>query len=135
MASMEMAANGYVPPLGESGCLGIPSFGGRGRRWLSFAVAGAVSVRSAPALRGERRFRLPLIVMPAGAREEYGMRYREDATPERTAARVKTAMDLLAEGKVEGMVIYCLGKEPGSEDLDEVAAVYRGFCEAHPPAQ
>jgi len=72
-----------------------------------------------------KRPRLPLIVMPAGSRGEYKNRFKEDATPENIAARLKQATDLAREGKVEGVVIYCLDKTENSPDLPAAAAVFK----------
>jgi hypothetical protein len=63
--------------------------------------------------------------MPAGQRSEYQHRHGEEATPERIAGRVREALDLAREGKVEGVVTYCLDKAEGSPDFEAVRAVYR----------
>lgn len=93
-------------------------------------VVGAFNVMHRPAVEGRRRFRLPLIVMPAGDRSEYAHRHREEATPERIARRVREALEMARAGQVEGVVLYCLNKAEGNPDFEAVKAVYR-----EPPAQ
>ena len=129
-----------VSNFGLAATFGKPEFAGLevtnpgfadARGWAT-EVAGAFSVRFAPALGGERRFRLPLIVMPSGSRSEHQDRYGEEGTAERITAKVRMSVELLREGRLEGVVTYCLDKEPGSEDLKALAAVYRDYWEAHP---
>ena len=55
----------------------------------------------------------------------------KEATPERIANKVRMALDFVAEGKVQGVVTYCLNKAEGSEDFDAVAAAFKEFREAH----
>ena len=43
------------------------------------------------------------------------------------ADKVSMVLELVAEGKVEGVVTYCLDKAEGSEDLDAVGQVYHIF--------
>jgi hypothetical protein len=94
-------------------------------------VEGDFTVEVSPGYAGEGKFHLPLIVMTAGSRGEYKHRWNEEATPERIAAKVRMALDLLAEGKIEGMVTYCLNKAERSEDFEAVAAAFEQFRAAH----
>lgn len=79
------------------------------------------------------RHRLPLIIMPAGSRGEYAHRYKDAPTPENMAARVKMSADLVAEGKAQGVVIYCLDKTPGNPDLAAMGRVFADFWAQHKP--
>lgn len=81
------------------------------------------------------RFKLPLLIMPAGARGEYAHRYKDEPTPANMMARVQYSLDLVAEGKAEGVVIYCLDKTPGNPDLAACAQVFGKYWEQHPPAK
>lgn len=97
-------------------------------------IKGPFRTAFSPPVPGTRRFRLPLIVMTAGSRGEYRQRHGRQATPERIAAQVCMALDLLAAGEIEGVVTYCLDKNSGSEDLQTVAAAYRRYRAEHPTA-
>jgi hypothetical protein len=96
---------------------------GRPEGWQK-DVLGAFELTPRPAVEGQRRFHLPLIVMPAGDRGEYTGRHQEEATPERIARRVREALDLARAGKVEGVVLYCLNKAGGNPDFEAVKAIY-----------
>ncbi len=93
-------------------------------------IAGAFAVQFKPAYEGEGKFHLPLIVMPSGSRSEYQDRWGEEGTAELIAAKVRMILELVAEGKVQGCVTYCLNKQAGSEDFDAVAAVIKEFWAA-----
>lgn len=71
--------------------------------------------------------------MPAGSRGEYAHRYKDAPTPENMAARVKMSADLVAEGKAQGVVIYCLDKTPGNPDLAAMGRVFADFWAQHKP--
>lgn len=90
-------------------------------------LRGPFTVKFAPRYVGKGESRRPLIVMTSGARGEYKHRWKEEATPERIAAKVRMALALAAQGKVEGVVTYCLNKRPGSEDFDAVRAAFKEF--------
>lgn len=72
-------------------------------------------------------FHIPLIVMPCGDRSEYKQRYKDEPTPEHIAARTREALELMKAGKVEGVVMYCLDKKPGSADLEAIGKLYQEF--------
>jgi len=99
---------------------------GKADAWKVDAM-GAFEVRCNPTVEGGGKFRLPLIVMPSGSRGEYKDRYGDEGTAERIAAFVRMTLEMVAEGKVEGVVMYCLDKGPGSEDLEAVGAAYKQF--------
>jgi hypothetical protein len=85
---------------------------------------GAFSVQRDAAYAGQGRFHLPLIAMIAGQRAQFRLRHPEAATAPSIARRVAEAVDLLKEGRLEGVVTYCLDKSPGSPDLDAVRDVF-----------
>jgi len=87
-------------------------------------VAGDFSVKFVPARSAAGRYRLPLIVMPAGEAAEYKMRYNEEGTPENISSRVRMLADLAREGRIEGIVTYCLDKRPGSASFEAVRKVF-----------
>ena len=62
----------------------------------------------------EDRYHLPLIVMPASEASEYKLRYHEEGTPQRISDRVRMATKLAHEGRIEGVVTYCLDKREGT---------------------
>jgi hypothetical protein len=81
-------------------------------------------VRFASARAGAQRFRLPLIVMPAGDAGEYRLRYHEEGTPQQIADRIRMATDLAQEGCIKGVVIYCLDKREGSASFEAARKVF-----------
>ena len=93
-------------------------------------IVGDFSVEFAARQTGEDKFNLPLIVMPSGSRSEYENRWGHEATANLMSAKVRMILELVAEGKVEGIVMYCLNKQEGSEDFEAVAAAYEEFWDA-----
>jgi len=98
-------------------------------------VVGAFTVEAVPAAEGQQQFSLPLIVMPSGSRGAYAKRNNEEAAAERIAAKVKWILEMVSEGEIEGMVTYCLDKEPGNPDFDEVKQVIHDFQDAAAPGR
>lgn len=90
-------------------------------------IVGRFDFEFSPICTGEDKFSLPLIVMPSGSRGEYQHRWGEEATAELISTKVRMILELVAEGKVQGCVTYCLNKQAGSEDFDAVAAVIKEF--------
>jgi len=90
-------------------------------------VQGSFSASVTPELRGSRAYSLPLIVMPAGQRGEYRNRWGVEPTAEMLAAKMRMILDLAAEGRIEGVVTYCLDKNDGSEDFEALSKVYLEF--------
>ncbi|MDD4873318.1 MAG: hypothetical protein PHR77_22405 [Kiritimatiellae bacterium] len=96
---------------------------GHGTAW-SQDIAGPFAVQFRDERVGTKRFRLPLIVMPAGQAGEYKMRYHEEGTPENIAGRIKMVMDLVQNRQVQGIVTYCLDKNDGSASFEAVRKVF-----------
>ena len=80
-----------------------------------------------PASNGGGRFHLPMILMPAGEPEQFEKRHPEPATPRNIAARVEMCLGLVRDGRVEGVVTYCLPKTPAHPVYE---AVRREFVRA-----
>ncbi|MCE5239087.1 hypothetical protein LLH23_11395 [bacterium] len=99
---------------------------GRERSWQT-RTAGKFAVHHGPKQLGQNRYKLPLIVMPAGSRGEYKHRYNEDATPENITARTRQALEMVGDGRVIGAVIYCLDKTKASPDLPAVRKLFDEF--------
>jgi hypothetical protein len=66
----------------------------------------------------ERRFHVPFIVMTAGDASEFRLRHGDPASPERMAEWLKFCLQAWREGKVDGVVTYCLDKQPRSRIFD-----------------
>lgn len=64
------------------------------------------------------RFRLPMILMPAGEQVQHEKRYPEAGSPRNIAARTRMAVEAAQGGRVEGVVMYCV-------PLDTRDGVYR----------
>jgi hypothetical protein len=65
-----------------------------------------------------RGFHVPFIVMTAGDASEFKLRHGEPASPERIAEWLKFSLQAWREGKCDGVVTYCLDKQPGSRVFD-----------------
>jgi hypothetical protein len=66
----------------------------------------------------ERRFHVPFIVMTAGDASEFRMRHGDPASPERIAEWLRFCLQAWREGKCDGVVTYCLDKQPRSRVFD-----------------
>jgi hypothetical protein len=87
-------------------------------------VAGVFSVKFMPERAGAGRYRLPMIVMPAATTTEYKARYKEEGTPEHIAGRVRMLAELARDGRIEGIVTYCLDKSARSATFEAVRKIY-----------
>jgi hypothetical protein len=65
-----------------------------------------------------RRFHVPFIVMTAGDAGEFKLRHGDPASPERVAEWLKFCLEAWREGKCDGVVTYCLDKQPHSQVFD-----------------
>jgi len=61
-----------------------------------------------------RRWHLPFIVMTAGQDVEFRLRHGDPASPERMNAWLRMCLECWRDGKVDGVVTYCLDKQAGS---------------------
>jgi uncharacterized protein YfiM (DUF2279 family) len=66
----------------------------------------------------ERRFHVPFIVMTAGDAPEFRLRHGDPASPERIAEWLRFCLESWREGKCDGVVTYCLDKQPRSRTFD-----------------
>jgi hypothetical protein len=66
----------------------------------------------------ERRFHVPFIVMTAGDVGEFRLRHGDPVSPERIAEWLKFCLQAWREGKCDGVVTYCLDKQPRSRIFD-----------------
>ena len=64
------------------------------------------------------RFHIPFIVMTAGQAGEFKLRHGDPASPERMAEWLGFCLQAWREGKCDGVVTYCLEKQPGSRVFD-----------------
>jgi hypothetical protein len=70
--------------------------------------------------------RLPMILMPAGEGDQFEKRYPEAGTPRNVAAKVAMCLGLLRDARVEGVVTYCLPKDPKDRPMfDAIGNEYR----------
>ncbi len=90
-------------------------------------VTRSFEARVSPEVRGSGAFSLPLIVMPSGDRGEYRNRWGVEPTAEILAEKIQMILEMAGEGRIEGMVTYCLHKREGSEDFDTLRNVYHRF--------
>jgi hypothetical protein len=90
---------------------------------------GAFTVDLQPSSRKHGRFNLPMILMPNGEAEQHVKRYPEPPTPENIAARVGMSLDLVRDGRVEGVVTYCLPKTVDDPTYNAVKREFRSAAD------
>jgi hypothetical protein len=73
-------------------------------------ATGSFEVELMRASDGKGEYKLPMILMPAGESEQHEKRYPEPGTPRNIANKLEMSFNLVREGKVEGVVTYCLPK-------------------------
>jgi hypothetical protein len=66
----------------------------------------------------ERRFHVPFIVMTAGDASEFRLRHGDPASADRIAEWLTFCLQAWREGKCDGVVTYCLDKQPRSRVFD-----------------
>jgi hypothetical protein len=122
---------GYFPLVADFGDLAVrglrltqPDLGSE-KGWRPI-VRGAFTIERWSSASQAQWRPLPLIVMPAGQEGEFAGRTGLPPTPENIAAGVATAMSALRDGKVEGVVTYCLDKSPTSKTFSAVKEALQG---------
>jgi hypothetical protein len=78
----------------------------------------------------ERRFHVPFIVMTAGDVGEFRLRHGDPASPERIAEWLKVCLQAWREGKCDGVVTYCLDKQPRSRIFDLARDLFGQYGQA-----
>lgn len=73
---------------------------------------------------GLGKVKIPLIVMAAGDAAQFQKRFLMDGSPENISGGVRFAADLAREGRIEGVVTYCLDKSEGSRSFSAVKEVF-----------
>jgi len=76
---------------------------------------------------GDRRFHIPFIVMTAGHAGEFRLRHGDPATPERIAEWLRMSLQAWRDGKCDGVVTYCLDKQPQSPTFGLAQRLFREF--------
>jgi hypothetical protein len=76
---------------------------------------------------GERRFHVPFISMTAGDTQEFRLRHGEPATPERIAEQLGASLQAWRQGKCDGVVTYCLDKQPRSATFALAQKLFQQF--------
>ena len=70
------------------------------------------------------RFQVPFIAMTAGDPSEFRMRHGDPASPERITEWLRFCLEAWREGKCDGVVTYCLDKQPRSRTFDLVRDLF-----------
>jgi hypothetical protein len=99
-------------------------------RLFTRRATGAFTVNLQHASQGHGRFKIPMILMPAGEPEEHEKRYPEPGTPRNIARKIEICLNLLAAGRVEGVVTYCLPKMPGDPTFQAARQEFQRGAEA-----
>ena len=76
---------------------------------------------------GQRRFHIPFVSMTAGHAAEFALRHGDPATPERMAEQLRLSLQAWQAGKCDGVVTYCLDKEPASRTFVLARELFREF--------
>jgi hypothetical protein len=100
---------------------------GSQRLW-SRKATGHFTVDLLPSRQEPAQVKLPMILMPAGEGEQYEKRYPDAGSPRNVAAKVRLCLDLVRDGRVEGVVTYCLPKD--GPTFEAVGAEFRRAAEA-----
>jgi hypothetical protein len=93
-------------------------------------ATGSFEVELMPASEGKGRFHLPMILMPAGESEQHEKRYPSPGSPSNIANKLEMCFNLLREGKVEGVVTYCLPKAAEDPIFKAARREYRRATDA-----
>jgi hypothetical protein len=99
-------------------------------RFFTRRATSAFTVDLLPASQGGGRFKIPMILMPAGEPEQHEKRYPESGTPRNIARKIEMCINLLSAGRVEGVVTYCLPKETGDSTFQAARQEFRRGAEA-----
>ena len=99
------------------------------RLW-SRRQTGPFTVDLFPAARQTSRFKIPMILMPAGEAEQHEKRYPESGTPRNIASKVEMSLNLVRTHRIEGVVTYCLPKSPGDPIYNAVRQQYQRAADA-----
>jgi hypothetical protein len=91
---------------------------------------GGFTVELMRASEGKGEFKLPMILMPAGEAEQHEKRYPEAGTPGNIANKLEMSFNLVREGKVEGVVTYCLPKTAEDPIFRAARLEYRRAADA-----
>jgi hypothetical protein len=78
-----------------------------------------------------RRFHVPFIVMTAGDTSEFRLRHGDPASPERIAEWLRFCLQAWREGKCDGVVTYCLDKQPRSRTFDLARDLFGEYLLTH----
>lgn len=70
---------------------------------------------------------VPFIVMTAGSPEEFRLRHGEPGSPERIAGWLRMCLQSWRDGQCDGVVTYCLDKQPQSRLFPLASSLYREF--------
>jgi len=76
---------------------------------------------------GQRRFHVPFISMTAGDEHEFRLRHGDPATPERIAEWLRMSLQAWQDGKCDGVVTYCIDKQPKSRTFPPAQKLFREF--------
>jgi hypothetical protein len=76
---------------------------------------------------GAGRFHIPFIVMTAGQAGEFRLRHGDPASPERIVEWLRTCLIARREGRCDGVVTYCLDKDPQSLTFPRVQRLFKEF--------
>jgi hypothetical protein len=99
------------------------------RLWTRRAT-GAFTVELFPASDRTGRFKIPMILMPAGEAEQHEKRHPEPGTPRNIARKAEMCLNLVRTHRVEGVVTYCLPKTQGDPIHNAVREEYRRAADA-----
>lgn len=102
----------------------IPQIDFNQRGHWKIDAQGAFSARFEAGSTGEGKFSIPIILMLAGETKEYETQYHEDGTLQAVANKLALGLQLAGEGKVQGIVTYCLDKSEGSSTFNMVKNIY-----------
>jgi hypothetical protein len=104
---------------------------GEPEKWIVICQGAFESAFGGGAKPGKRPFHVPFISMTAGQAEEFRFRHGDPATPERIAEQLRTSLEAWRQGKCDGVVTYCLDKQPRSATFPLAAKLFHQFGRNH----
>lgn len=97
------------------------------QRWSVEAHGPFTAGFGSPVQTDKHNIHIPFIVMTAGSADEFRLRHGDPASPERIAEWLRMSLQAWRDGQCDGVVTYCLDKQPESQVFPLAQKVFREF--------
>ncbi len=102
-------------------------------KWQASQQGAFASGFHGPEKTAKQRFHIPFISMTAAYQAEFRLRHGDPATPQRIAEQLRVSLQAWKDGKCDGVVTYCLDKQPKSETFPLVQKLFHEFGDQSKP--